>query len=175
MVLRVVFLVGALVCAMLAANPVLAGDAATGGPVAFQPDGWVRYHSFHSDGVRYLDLQPWKGDNIYNRTGRYQTSKQLAGGSFGNDPYYVFQVTIQSDGSPDSYRVHATGTAGPHWGVKFQRGKTNITSAVVNGTYETPVLDDTTTALKVKVLIGDPGSSIERRGISWARSTSTTA
>lgn len=155
--MRALALIGALVCAVFAASPVLAGAG-----VSYQPDAWVRYHSFHTDGDRYLDVQPWKGDNIYNTTGRYQTSKQRASGSFGNNPYYVFQVAIESDGAADSYRVHATGTGGPHWGAKFQRGKTNITSAVVNGTYETETLDGTQVVLKVKVFIGDPGSSIER-------------
>ena len=157
--MRLIALAGALVCALLSASPVFAQSGASGG-VPPQPDGWVRYHSLHAGGDKYLEVEPWKGDNVYNSSGRYQTSKQLAGGNYAPGAYYVFQVTIESDGSADSYRVRATGTG--NWVTKYQRGKTNITSAVVNGTYETPVLDGTQLVLKVKVWIGNPGESIER-------------
>ena len=132
--------------------------APAGRPI--QPDGWVRYQSFHSNFGTYIDPTPWKGDDIYNSTGKYQTSKQLAEGTYEPGDYYVFQITIESDGPADSYHVHATGTG--NWTVKYLRGKTNITAAVVDGTYETPTLDGTDLVLKVKVWIGGAGTSMER-------------
>lgn len=101
-----------------------------------------------------------EGRQHLNSTGRYQTAKQLAAGVYDPGAYYVFQVFIQNEGPADSFMVHATGTG--NWVVKYQRHKKNITSAVVDGTYETPTLDGTNLLLKVKVWIGDPGTSMER-------------
>jgi len=49
-------------------------------------------------------------------------------------------VRIQNDGSgsSDQYKVHATGANVAGYTVKFKKGTTNITTAVVNGTYTTP-------------------------------------
>lgn len=158
MTVRLFYVLGLVLVALTAASPVLAGPGPAGRPQ--QPDGWVRYQSFHSNFGTYKDPSPWKGDDIYNQTGQQQTAKQLAAGTYEPGDYYVFQVTIQGDGTVDSYHVHATGTG--NWQVKYFHGKTNITSEVVAGTYETPVLDGTTWVLKVKVWIGNAGTSMER-------------
>ena len=155
-----VAVLGALLVGTSVAVPLPVAGASSG-LASYQPDGWVRYRAFHYDGGRIVEPTPWKGDNIYNSTGRYQTSKQVAGGVYAPGAYYVFQVFIQNEGPADSFKVHATGPG--NWVVKYQRGKFNVTSAVVNGTYETPVLDGTNMLLKVKVWIGDPGTSIERQ------------
>jgi hypothetical protein len=138
----------------VAASPVLAGGAKP------RPDGWVRYYSFQSQFGTYVEPTSWKGNDIYNTTGRYQTSKQFAAGVYEPGDFYVFQVTIENDGPAGRFRVGATGTG--NWMVRYQRGNTNITSAVVNGTYETPVLDDNRHVLKVKVWVGNAGTSMQR-------------
>jgi hypothetical protein len=84
---------------------------------------------------------PWLGNNIYNATGAHQTAVEVAiGSAMALGTYYTFGISIQNDGSAtDRFRVKATG-APSAWVVTYSRGTTNITSAVVAGTYRTPSL-----------------------------------
>jgi hypothetical protein len=150
----------AIATVLVGAVPALAGPRPAG-PGVYQPDGWVRYHSFHSGFGDYVDPTAWKGDDIYNSTGKYQTAKQQAIGTYEPGDYYVFQVTFQNDGSTDRFQVTATGTG--NWTVKYYVGKTNVTDAITGGIFLTKQLNHgETQRLKVKVWIGDVGTSMER-------------
>ena len=107
----------------------------------YQPDGLIRiatggvlgyppYTTFHG---------PWLGNNIYNSTGAHQSAVYVDSGSTGPS-FLTFDISIQNDGSAaDRFTVKATG-ARSAWVVTYARGTTNITSAVVAGTYRTPSL-----------------------------------
>ena len=107
----------------------------------YQPDGLIRmatagvlgyppYTTFHG---------PWLGYHIYNATGAHQSAVWVSSGSTGPS-LLTFGISIQNDGSAaDRFRVKATG-APSAWVVTYSRGTTNITSAVVAGTYRTPSL-----------------------------------
>ena len=94
-------------------------------PAARRPDGRIR----RGTGVLV-------GDDVYNTTGVGQTRSgaRPAGGTI------TFGVSIQNDGPSDRFRIVARGTATPGYAVAYFRGTTDITSAVVAGTYATPVL-----------------------------------
>ncbi|HYI21560.1 MAG TPA: hypothetical protein VEX62_02890 [Candidatus Limnocylindrales bacterium] len=146
----VVLLLGAML-AGTAASPALAGEPSA---LTYRPDGWVRYYSARWDGGKSVDPSPWKGDGIYNTTGRYQTAKRVIGGSSLPPGFYlVFEVMIENDGSTDRFRIDASGSD-DQWVVKYFRGTTNITSAVEDGTYQTRSLGHgEKLMLKVKVRI----------------------
>ena len=155
---RQIALLGALLLCLLAATPTHA--AAT-----YRPDGWVRFHSERWDGGsnKYVTPSPWKGDDIYNLTGRYQTAKRNM--IYSTPPpglYYVFEVTIENDGAPDRFRIAASGTG--NWQVKYFRQTTNITSDVVGGTYLTRSLAHGEKAiLKMKVWVGYTDAATTRQ------------
>jgi hypothetical protein len=107
----------------------------------YQPDGLIRmatagvlgyppYTTYHG---------PFLGNNIYNATGAHQTAIFTDIGSTGPS-FLTFDISIQNDGSAaDRFTVKATGAASASV-VTYSRGTTNITSAVVAGTYRTPSL-----------------------------------
>ena len=111
----------------------------------FQPDGLIRQATQGAPAVPpVLNTYhgPWLGNNIYNATGAHQTAVEVAigPGAWPLGSYYTFGISIQNDGSAaDRFRVRATG-APSAWVVTYSRGTTNITSAVVTGTYRTPSL-----------------------------------
>jgi len=111
--------------------------------VVRKPDGRVRLATSGAPGGAFLYTYhgPWLGNNIYNATGAHQTAVEVAMGStMALGTYYTFGISIQNDGSAsDRFRVKATGTSSA-WVVTYSRGTTNITSAVVAGTYRTPSL-----------------------------------
>jgi hypothetical protein len=110
----------------------------------YQPDGLIRVATsgFSGPGGSSSPFHgPWLGYHIYNATGAHQTAVEtIIGHAFAVGTYYTFDISIQNDGSAaDSFRVKATG-APSAWVVTYSRGTTNITSAVVAGTYQTPSL-----------------------------------
>jgi hypothetical protein len=125
-------LLGAVMAALIV-TPALAA-------ARYQPDGLIRmatagvlgYPSSPFDG-------PWLGKNIYNATGAHQSAVWVSSGSTGPS-FFTWGISIQNDGSAaDRFKVKATG-APSAWIVTYSRGTTNITSAVVAGTYRTPSL-----------------------------------
>ena len=119
--------------------PALAGTAPA---AARQPDGRVRlqkitYELFPTETYS----RPWIGSNIYNTSARDQSARH---GWFDTTPgwqTWIFGVSLQNDGTnSDHIRVQATGAALEGWTVKYFRGTRNITSAVVGGTFMTPLL-----------------------------------
>jgi hypothetical protein len=118
----------------------------------YQPDGLIRM---------CRPSCPWLGKNIYNATGAHQSAVfTQSGGGIAADAYLTFDISIQNDGSAvDSFRVKATGPASSAWTVSYSRGSTNITPAVVAGTYRTPSLAPGATYLiHAKIVIKEVGS-----------------
>ena len=124
-----------------------------------RPDAWVRYTAYTVYSKTYKHPSPWVGDNIYNATGRKQTETESAGGWYEPGGYFTFQVAIENDGAADRFTLRADGTGSSR--VKYFRGSTNITSAVVNGTYQTPeVAPGATFVIKVRIVLD--GAAVER-------------
>jgi hypothetical protein len=107
-----------------------------------QPDARIRYWAYKSAFSNIVDPRPWKGNNIYNSTGLSQTQKESLAGVY-DDARFIHKVLIQNDGATsDRFKLKATATGaqGGGWTFRYFRGTTNITSAVVAGTYRTPTL-----------------------------------
>jgi hypothetical protein len=128
-------LLGALAAGLLV-TPALAA-------ARFQPDGLIRFGPSGDAGGQTSGYQgPWLGNHIYNANGAGQTTiwppfgtSMLAG------TYFTFDISIRNAGTgADRFKVKATGAATRSWIVTYSRGTTSITSAVVAGTYRTPLL-----------------------------------
>ena len=103
------------------------------------------------------------GNDIYNTTGLNQSVT----GAAKKKRVITFDISIQNDGSTtDSFGLTVTGTASALYTVSYFHGTTNITAAVVAGTYTTSSLKKSTAYLitvKVKVLAtATLGSSVSR-------------
>ncbi len=103
------------------------------------------------------------GDNIYNTDG----TNQAKTGAAARHRTITFRIQAQNDGpNSDSFTITATGAATTQYTVKYFHGKTDITAAVVAGTYTTPVLapgDNFLIRAKVKVTsTATVGSSVTR-------------
>lgn len=103
------------------------------------------------------------GNGIYNTTGLNQTRS----GSTAPGNTIKFGISIQNDATAsDQFKVHATGTSTTGYSIKYFHGTTDITAAVVAGTYTTPALPSGGTFLitaKVKVTsTALAGSSVTR-------------
>lgn len=131
--------------------------------VPHKPDGRIKLavHGYPGKATPYQ--LPFVGNNVYNTTGAGQQAtvesmNELEGA------YRIFDISIQNDGTKaDTFRVKATGTATTAWTVKYYRGTTNITSAVVAGTYRTPSIAPTKTYLITARVTVNTGGSIARR------------
>ena len=120
-------------------SPTLAGAA----PAAVrQPDGRIRlqkisYELFPTETY----TRPWIGSNVYNTSARGQAARQTWSDTTPGWQTWIFGVSVQNDGTnSDRIRVQASGIALEGWTVKYFHGTTNITSAVVGGTFTTPLL-----------------------------------
>ena len=147
-----------------AAGIPMADYVAAFGPIAtYRPDGRIRKGS-----------GTLVGNNIYNTTGSNQTRQ----GSAAVGSKINFTLSIQNDGTLASkFRVHATGTSAPNYQITYFRGTTNITTAVVNGTYETASIPPGgTLAIKaqVKVLASATVGSSATRLLTVTSSVGTT-
>ncbi len=119
--------------------------------VTHKPDGWIRYYRYHSTFGNYVDPSPWVGNNIYNTTGTNQTNKQPAAGAYEPGDFFEWQVTVQNDGAADRFKFRATGAGST---FTYRHGTTNITNAVVAGTFKTPSLASAGTyTITVRALI----------------------
>ena len=106
---------------------------ALGSAVVRKPDGRIR-----------LGTGAFVGNDVYNTTGAGQSRT----GSAAPGHSVTFGISIQNDGtSADRFKVKATGTAASGYTVKYFRGTTDITAAVVAGTYQTPSLAPAATYL----------------------------
>jgi CSLREA domain-containing protein len=103
------------------------------------------------------------GNNIYNLTALNQTKT----GSAAKGSTITFGISIQNDAATaDKFKVVPTGANTTGYTIKYFHGTTDITAAVVAGTFQTPSLGATGKYLiKAKVTIGSTaatGSSVTR-------------
>ena len=104
-----------------------------GSAVVLKPDGRIR-----------LGTGAFVGNDVYNATGANQSRT----GSAARGKTVSFGISVQNDGTAaDSFKVKATGDGVSGYSVKFFSGATDITAAVVAGTYRTPSLAPTRTYL----------------------------
>jgi hypothetical protein len=111
--------------------------ATSGGGTAF-PATWDMFEvqsqvpQFRPDGrVRLSSVAAFTGNNVYNTTGANQTVSTTA----GRGVLRTFVVSAQNDGAAtDSYSVRGPGSS-TGFTVRYFAGTTDITTAVVNGTY----------------------------------------
>ncbi len=113
------------------------GVVAPDSPVVRKPDGRIRL----AVGTASGNPDPYVGNGVYNTTGAHQTSRADFYSANVSSYTYTFDISIQNDGTrADRFKVKATGTSASGWTVRFFRGATNITTAVVAGTYQTSSL-----------------------------------
>jgi hypothetical protein len=120
-----------------------------------RPDGRIRLAATGYPGKVKPMNGPFVGNNVYNATGAHQTDTEAWYSGDVAGSYYKFDISIQNDGNKaDRFKVMATGTATTGWTVEYLHGTTNITSAVVVGTYRTPsVAPGATYVVTVKLTI----------------------
>jgi len=117
----------------------LLGPGSVNAAGAAKPDGWIQLRTHCGYGKCTAQNKPWLGNNIYNSTGANQTATtKYYGTSLGVGEYDIYAVNIQNDGSV-SGRIKV-GAPSSSWLIKYYHGSTNITSAVVAGSYQTPSL-----------------------------------
>jgi hypothetical protein len=136
---------------------------APGSAGVHRPDGRVRQGSYGYAGVQtYAAQGPFVGNNIYNTSGAGQTATVKNYGPLAEveGAYYTFDISIQNDGNrADRFKVKATGTGTRSWTVTYTHGATNITSAAVAGTYQTPSLAPGATYLiRARITINTGGN-----------------
>ena len=118
------------------------GGCAQASPaVARKPDGRIRRGTYGYPGKTKSDHAAFVGNNIYNTTG----ARQKAVVESFNEPegaFYTFDISIQNDRTrADRFKVKATGAATRGgWKVAYFHGTTNITAAIVAGTFRTASL-----------------------------------
>ena len=113
-----------------AATIATADDVAKWHPTAAstrKPDGRVRLGSTGA----------FVGDDVYNTTGIGQS----VGGGVSGGGIVAFGISIQNDGVlTERLKVKGTKSTSANYTVRYTHGKTNITKAVVAGTFKTPLL-----------------------------------
>jgi hypothetical protein len=95
--------------------------------ISYKPDGRIR-----------LGSGAFVGNNIYNTTGLNQSKV----GAKGLGKTITFGISVQNDlaTTADSFKVLATGAVSAMYTVTYFHGATDITAAIVAGTYTTPSL-----------------------------------
>jgi hypothetical protein len=127
-----------------------------------KPDGRIRLSATGYPGKIKPQSGPFVGNNVYNTTGVRQTATEAWYGTSFPGSYYIFDISIQNDGTrADRFRVKATGAATTGWAIKYFRGTTNITLAVKAGTYQTGSLAPGATYL-ITAKLTFPGGDISR-------------
>ncbi len=104
------------------------------------PDGRIRLGTHGYPGKTTSYHATFVGNNIYNTTGAHQKAT-VEGFSELEGAFKTFDISIQNDGTrADRFNVKATGAATGGWTLTYFHGTTNITSAVVAGTFRTSSL-----------------------------------
>jgi N-acetylneuraminic acid mutarotase len=140
----------------------------------YVPDSTVRPDAL----VRPANGGAALGDDVYNLTGLSQSTAATAARGVSK----TFQIRVANDGStPDSFTVRGSPAGSSAFIVTYLKGATgnvNVTSAVVAGTYTTPVLAPGATAvlrLRVQVKAGAAAKAVQATSISVASTTRPTS
>lgn len=127
---------------------------------AFQPDALIR----NSNQAAFA------GNNVYNHTGVGQTRAQTR----ARGAKATFVVRLSNDGTTvDRLRLRGRGTTNRHT-VRYRVGTTNVTSAVVAGTYRTPALQpgaSVTVTVEITVRNAAPRGSTKHFGLTTRSDT----
>jgi hypothetical protein len=151
--------IATLLALVLAAQVVI--PAAAAGPGSGRPDAAIRFTAYRSPFGHYPHGSRWLGHDIYNTTARGQTKRMTAMGVYERGTRMVFSVAIANNGGTDRFHVKASGSGS--WQVRFYAGGRDITTAVVEGTYRTPVVaPGETFKIRAKVRLGGFGTSVMR-------------
>jgi hypothetical protein len=118
-------------------RPALAAGiiATSGGAPAF-PATWdlfdIQFPDYRPDAqVRLSSTATYTGNNVYNTTG----ANQSAGTTTGRGTTRTFVLNVQNDGArTDSYLLRGAGSSAG-FTVRYFAGTSDVTTAVVNGTY----------------------------------------
>jgi hypothetical protein len=134
-------ILGTAVALLLTVPASTAAVSVTGTP-ASQPDGRIRLQKLVSSWngtTRYSES--WTGDDVYTTTAAGQALRERYYAESPGWDRWVLGVSIENDGaSSDQMSVQATGTDVLGWTVKYFVGTANVTSAVLDGTFTTPLL-----------------------------------
>jgi hypothetical protein len=110
---------------------------------------------------------PLLGNNIYNTTAAHQTAVVAYSNTSPEGIYSLIDISIQNDGTrADRFRVKATGSTKSGERVTYSHGSTNLTAAIVAGTFKTPSLAAGATYLIRAKVIGQPTRVITSRSVS---------
>lgn len=138
----------AAVLGAMSAGPILARSDGSGGQsvtATHRPDASIKTLTSHYAIPGYTKFTwdyttGWLGVGVYNTTATYQTAQADWQDNCCNEKH-SFKIAIKNNGSvSDRFKVKATGSGLVGWTVTYFKGTTNITSAVVAGTYRTPLL-----------------------------------
>jgi hypothetical protein len=128
-----------------------------------RPDGRIRLGAVGYPGKTKPQSGSFIGDNVYNTTGAHQTATEAWYGGSIAGAYDSFDISIQNDGTrADRFKVRATGPVTTGWTIRYFHGTTNITSAVVAGTYQTTSLAPGATYLVTAKFTQRAGGDITR-------------
>ena len=93
-------------------------------------DGWFTYSGYSAQ---------WRGVRVYNGSGEHQVA-QADTQQYGLEKH-TFAISIKNRGwKPDQFKLGTYGGFTGDWSIKWFKGTTNVTSAVKNGTYVSPVI-----------------------------------
>ena len=125
------------------------------------PDAAIRFIGAESVLGTYRDPGAWIGGRVRNRTAAHQTIKEQLAGAAPKGSEYVYELKVRNPGAARQFAI-TVGGAGS-WPVSYFVGRSDITAALVAGTYETPVVArGATFKITIKAHLGQPGTSITR-------------
>jgi len=121
--------------------------------------GYARVPNHRPDARLAISGGRYVGDDIYDATGR----RQSRSGSVKRGQTLTLYLSVQNDGRRDERFGVQGGRSTSAFRVRYYKGKTDITSTVIAGTYRTAKLSPRGTAT-IKVLVtAYPGSSVGAR------------
>ena len=125
------------------------------------PDAAIRFVGATSVIGTYWDPGAWIGGHVRNRTAVHQTVNEQLAGAAPKGSQYLYELKIRNPGAPRQFGVKVGGAGS--WPVTYLVGKSDITAALVAGTYQTPVLArGATFKITIEARLGRPGTSLTR-------------
>lgn len=145
----------------LAIGPAAAATGAAGSGGG-SPDASIRFKQYRSPFGVYPVPSAWTGLDVRNLSGTNQTQRMHAQGAYERGTWLVFVVAVENEGGVDRFAIQGSGTGG--WDVRYSVRGTDITAAVIGGTYQTPRLaTGGRSFIRVKVRLGGFGSRVMRQ------------
>ena len=125
------------------------------------PDAAIRFVGAESVLGTYRDPGAWVGGHVRNGTAVHQTIKEQLAGAAPKGSHYLYELKIRTPGAARQFGVKVGGPGS--WTVSYFVGESDITAALVAGTYETPVVArGATFKITIRARLGQPGTSITR-------------